>query len=378
MNGRKFKDYYAILGVEKGASKKDIKKTYHDLARKYHPDANPNNKNAEEKFKEISEAYEVLSDPQKRKEYDEGVRFYESGGFAGGPGGFEGFGKGGPFTGFGSFTDLFDMFGDFTGFARQAQQPQRERGKDLFYNIKLSFEDALKGLITRINVSRDESCPICLGSRAKPGTAPKMCPECQGRGIVAHNQGVFSLSRACSRCLGRGTIIESACPSCGGSGKAAKLQKVTLKIPSGVKDGSKIRFKGKGGLGTNGGPPGDLYIIAKVAPHPVFKRQGSNISLDVPVTFVEVALGANIKIPTLDGMVSLKIPAGTQDGKSFRLRGKGAPSPKGQGRGDMLVRIRVAVPDRLSSREREALEKFAELHKENPRAHLEKLAAIKK
>ncbi len=377
MNGRKLKDYYAILGVEKGASKNDIKKAYHKLARKYHPDANPNNKQAEEKFKEISEAYEVLSDPQKRKEYDEGVRFFESGGFTGGAGRFEDFAKGGKFTGFGGFTDLFDMFGDFSGSARQARQPQRERGKDLFYSIRLSFQDALNGLVTRINVSRDESCPTCLGSGAKPGTSPKICPDCQGRGVIAQNQGFFSLSRACSRCLGKGTIIESACPNCHGSGKAKKLQKITVKIPPGVKDSSKIRFKGKGGLGTNGGPPGDLYVITKVAPHPIFKRDGSNIVLDLPVTFTEVALGGKIKVPTLDGMVSLKIPAGTQDGKSFRLRGKGAPNPKG-GKGDMLVKIHVVVPNRLDSKEKKVLEEFAKLHQENPREHLEKLAYTRK
>jgi molecular chaperone DnaJ len=372
VNGRKFKDYYAILGVEKGASQKDIKKAYHNLARKYHPDANPNNKNAEEKFKEISGAYEVLSDPKKRKEYDEGVRFFESGGFTGG---FQDYGFGAPFTDFRSFTDLFDMFGDFTGFQRG---PQRERGKDLYYSIRLAFEDALKGVGTRINVSRNETCTTCRGSGAKPGTSPKVCPECQGRGVVAQNQGFFSLSRACPGCLGRGTIIESPCPTCHGSGRVAKIQKLTVKIPPGVKDGSKIRFRGKGNLGIGGGPPGDLYIITKVASHPLFKRDGSNILLEVPVTFTEAALGASIKVPTLDGMVSLKIPAGTQDGKIFRLQGKGAAGLKGLGRGDMLVKIRVAVPDRLSAKEREILEKFAEVHKENPREHFERLASTVK
>ncbi len=377
MNGRKLKDFYAILEVDKEASQKDIKKAFHKLARKYHPDANPQNKQAEEKFKGISEAYEVLSDPKKRKEYDEGVRFFESGGFAGGAGNYEDFGKGGKFTGFGSINDLFDMFGDFSGFAQQAGQPQRERGKDLYYSIRLSFEDALNGVATRINVSRDESCPTCLGSGAKPGTAPKMCPECRGRGVTAQNQGFFSFSRACSRCLGKGTIIESVCPNCKGGGKASKLQKVTVKIPPGVKDGSKIRFKGKGGPGINGAPPGDLYIITKVAPHSVFKREGKNILLDVPVTFTEAALGAKIKVPTLESMVSLKIPAGTQDGKSFRLRGKGAPKAKGSGRGDMLVRVKIAVPHRLNSKEKKILEQFAELHKENPREHLKKIASTK-
>ncbi len=371
MNGRKLKDYYAVLGVEKEASEKDIKKAFQKLARKYHPDANPDNRKAEEKFKEISEAYEVLSDSKKRKEYDEGVRFFESGGYAGAS---EDFFRGGSFTGFRDFTNIFDMFGDFTGFSQQAQQPQRERGKDLYYSIRLSFEDALSGLVTRINVSRDESCPTCFGSGAKPGTSPKMCPQCQGRGVTAENQGFFSLSRACSMCLGKGTIIESACPSCTGTGKSAKLQKVTVKIPPGVKDGSKIRFKGKGGLGSNGGPPGDLYIVTKVAPHPIFKRDGTNILLDVPVTFAEAALGAKIDIPTVDGMVSLKIPAGTQEGKTFRLRGKGAPKMRGSGKGDMLAKIRVAVPNRLNSKEKKVLEQFAELHKENPREHLQKLA----
>jgi molecular chaperone DnaJ len=375
MNGRKLKDYYAVLGVDKEASKKDVKKAFQNLARKYHPDANPDNKQAEEKFKEISEAYEVLSDPDKRKEYDEGVRFFESGGYGGGAN--QDFFRGGNFSGFRDFTNIFDMFGDFTGFSQQAQRPQREKGKDLYYSIRLSFEDALNGLVTRINVSRDESCSTCLGSGAKPGTAPKICPQCQGRGVTAENQGFFSLSRACSRCLGQGTIIESACPDCGGAGKAAKLQKVTVRIPPGVKDDSKIRFKGKGGIGSNGGPPGDLYIITKVAPHQMFKRNGSNILLDVPVTFTEAALGAKIEIPTLDGKVSLKIPAGTQDGKTFRLKGKGAPKTKGAGKGDMLAKIHVAVPSRLSSKEKKVLEQFAEIHKDNPREHLERLAEKK-
>lgn len=376
MNGHKFKDYYGILEVDKEASQKEIKRAFHKLARKYHPDANKDNKDAEEKFKEASEAYEVLSDPEKRKEYDEGVRFFEGGGFTGGgAGGFRDFGQGAGFGGYTSFTDIFDLFGDFSGSTRQTQ---KQRGKDLYYKIRLSFEDALNGVATRINVSRDEACPTCMGSGAKPGTSPKVCPECQGRGMVAQNQGFFSLSRACPRCLGKGTIIETPCPSCHGSGRVRKSRKLTVKIPPGVKNGAKIRFKGKGGLGVDGGPPGDLYVITQVAQHPIYKRDGNNVILDVPVTFTEAALGAKIKVPTLDGMVSLKIPVGTQDGKSFRLRGKGAAKAKGGGRGDMLIRIHVAIPSKLNSKEKEALEKFAQLHQENPRKHLENLAYAKK
>lgn len=372
MNGRRYKDYYATLGVSRDASQEEIKKAYRKLARKHHPDANPQNKKeAEEKFKGISEAYEILGDPKKRRDYDQGVRFFETGfrpGFD-----FRDFGFERPFGDFGRFADLFDLF----GFGGGAYERAPERGKDLYYSIQLSFGDATRGAVTRINIPRQIMCSACGGSGARAGTVPRVCPECGGRGMVAQNQGFFSISRTCRRCMGQGTVIENPCPTCHGAGVTKETQPVTVKVPAGVENGTRIRFAGKGERGLRGGPPGDLYIITKVAPHPIFKRKGSDILLDLPLTFTEAALGAKVKVPTLNGEVSLKVPPGTQDGQVLRLRGKGAPEVKGLGKGDMLVVARIAVPRRLSPEERKILEEFAKVHRENPREHLEKLKSRK-
>ncbi len=351
MTDRRHKDYYEILGVDKNASQDEIKKTYRKLARKYHPDtAAGDKKAAEEKFKEISEAYEVLSDPKKRQEYDQGVKFFETG-FR--PGGFSGFRFDETFSDFGRFTDIFDIFG--FGERHAGETFRKQRGKDLYVSIQLSFKDAIKGAATRINVAKEVNCSKCGGSGAKPGTYPVACPECHGQGMIAVNQGFFSVSRTCRRCMGKGTVIENLCPNCRGTGRVKVTETVLVNIPSGVEDGTKIRFAGKGEAGFEGGPPGDLYIITKVTPHPFLKRSGSDILLDLPVIFTEAALGARVKVPATDGFVNLKIPPGTQDGQVFRLKGKGAPKVKGFGSGDMLVKVKIAVPVRINNKEKEIL-----------------------
>lgn len=365
MNGRKPKDYYKILGVSKEASQKEIEKAFRELAKKHHPAANPGNKEAEEKFKEITEAYNVLSKPQKRKEYDQGTAFFGSG-----SSGFEDFGFG-SFSDFdfgGGFSDLFDMF---TGGAGRAKRAYRERGRDLITQVRLTFEDALKGVSTRIIASREVVCSDCKGSGARPGTAPVMCSQCQGKGVTAINQGFFSLSRTCSGCGGRGTVVQDSCPKCQGSGRAEETKKVTVRIPAGVENGSRIKVRGEGEAGVGGGPTGDLYVVAQVAPHRFFKRQAETILLDLPVTFAETALGAKVKVPTVDGKaVTLKVPAGTQDGQTLRVRNKGFPRLDGFGRGDMLVTVKITVPARLSKEEEALLSKYASLSKEDPRGHL--------
>jgi len=363
------KDYYKILGVSKDASQKEIKDAYRKLARQYHPDANPGNRaEAEEKFKEISQAYDVLGDPKKRAEYDQATRLFGTG-F--GPD-FRGFGTRGfedVFTdlGFGGFGDIFDLFTGRTR-ARQAS----ERGKDIYYTINLSFEDAVRGVTTHINVPQEGVCSTCQGSGAKPGTSPTTCPVCQGRGIISRNQGFFSLSTPCNKCLGQGVVIENPCPECRGSGRVSQVKKLTVRIPPGVDDGSRIEVRGKGEAGLRGGPPGDLYIITRVSPHPLFKRKGSDIYLDLPITFTEAALGATVEVPTLDGTVSLKISPGTQSGQVFRLAGKGVPRPGRGGQGDMYVVTRLVVPTRLNRREREILSQFGEIHREDVRAKFRK------
>ncbi|HDP69770.1 MAG TPA: molecular chaperone DnaJ [Actinobacteria bacterium] len=371
MTSRRRKDYYEILGIDKNAKQEDIKKAYRKLARKYHPDGVPEGekKQAEEKFKEISEAYEVLGDLKKRQEYDQGVKFFESG-FRPGADSGPGFSFDFSFEDVGQFSDVFDLFG-FGKKGHGYESP--ERGRDIQYNIQLSFEQALKGASVKINVVREDVCFKCGGTGAKAGTFPKKCLACGGRGQVAQNQGFFSITRPCPQCLGKGVVIDVPCPSCRGTGRAKKTESVTIKVPAGVTDGSKIRFPGKGEAGYKGGPAGDLYIITKVKPHPFFKRDGSNILLVLPITFTEASLGTKIKVPTTNGAVSLKIPAGTQEEQIFRLKGKGAPRLKGLGKGDMLIKIKIIIPKNLSVDEKEILKKFAEKNKDNPRKHLENL-----
>ncbi len=366
MANRRRKDYYEILGVDKKSTQDEIKKSYRKLARKYHPDraSEGEKKKSEEKFKEISEAYEVLGNPKKRQEYDQGARFFESGFRPGAD-----FGFGAPSGDFGQFSDIFDLFG--TGKKRRGYEAP-EKGRDLQYNVQLSFEQALKGAAVKINVMREKVCSNCGGTGAKPGTFPKKCPTCGGRGQIAQNQGFFSISRPCPQCLGRGVVIDNPCSVCRGTGRAKKTEPIAVKIPAGVTDGSRIRFPGKGEAGYRGGPHGDLYVITRVNSHSIFKRDGSNILLDLPISFTEAVLGTKVKVPTTNGVVSLKIPVGTQDGQVFRLKGKGAPRLKGMGKGDMLVKVRLVIPRKLDKEEKEILKKFAEKRKENPREHLKK------
>lgn len=361
------RDYYDVLGVKKSATQDEIKKAYRKLARKYHPDANPNDPKAEEKFKEVSSAYEVLSDAEKRKQYDAGPSMFGGPGQPGG--GFRGY-QGGQPTG-GDWSDLFgNLFGGgFGGFGGGGRRQQRaERGEDVSVSVRLSFDDALKGVTTKISVPQTAECKACGGSGAAAGTKPVKCPQCQGRGIVSQSQGFFALSQPCGRCGGTGSVVENPCAACGGSGRTQVLKKFTVPLPAGVKDGTKIRLKGKGEPGLRGGPPGDLYVIAQVEESTLFERRGSELLVEVPVTMVEAALGATVRVPTPEGSVALKVPSGTQNGKLLRIKGKGAPRLGASGKGDLIARIKVLTPQNLNGDQRELLKKFAELRDEDPRA----------
>lgn len=367
-------DLYKTLDIDKTASKAEIKKAFRKLARKYHPDTNPDDRQAESKFKEISHAYEILSDDEKRKAYDAGPQFYGSGAGPGGGAGFNfdpsmfqeafrGYGGAGPRGGF----NINDLFGGGYG-ARGGAAPGR--GADLTYILNLSFDDSLRGVTTRIAVDKNVTCPVCQGSGAEPGSSPITCPECQGRGVVSRNQGFFALSQPCPRCAGAGAIIEHPCHHCGGSGQVRATKKYTVKIPPGVKTGSKIRLKGKGQPSPPGGPPGDLYVKVNVEASDLFHRRGDDLMLTVPVTFSEAALGAKVEVPTTDDNISLKIPKGTQNGRLLRVKGKGSPHIKGGGRGDLLVKIKVDVPVDLTKEQKQILRQFADSRNENPREAL--------
>ena len=365
-------DFYQRLGVAKTASQDDIKKAFRKLARKHHPDKNAGDKASEEKFKEINQAYETLSDAEKRKQYDELSRLGAfgtgpGGGFRPGQGGFQGFDprtfqQGGATFEMGDLGDLLSgLFGGAGGGGRAGARGRRqaaERGADVQAEVTVSFDDSLRGATVRVPVEKQGACDACHGTGAKAGTTPKICPDCQGRGVVAQNQGFFALSQPCPRCLGNGTLVEHPCPVCGGSGVKTGTRRYTVKIPAGVKDGTRIRIKGKGEAGQRGGPTGDLYVVVRVEPDDLFQRRGDDLVLEVPVTLSEVALGTRVKVPTPGGgSVSLKVPAGSQDGRTLRVRGKGAPKIKG-GHGDLLVRLRIVVPDKLSKEQKALLEKF--------------------
>ena len=373
MNGDNAKDYYKILNVGGNASKKEIKKSYRKLARKYHPDANPDNKKAEDKFKEISEAYNVLSDDKKREQYDQQRRFFSQGGYNVSPGG--GFtqerysdmsGK--------NFQDIFDIFGGQT----QTRPSWPQKGQDLHYSLPISFSEALTGVTKQIKINHSITCPNCQGSGARSGTAAITCPTCGGTGVVAMNQGIFGLNRACPQCHGRGSIVKDPCAVCHGSGMVQESKVISIKVPAGVDSGSKIRYQKLGEAGINNGPPGDLFIIAKVKPHPVFKKRGSNIHLNLPVTFSEAALGAVVKVPTPSGSVNLKIPPGTQERTTLRVKGKGAPKLHGGGMGDLMVTINVIVPTKLAPQDKDLLVRLTKSRKEDPRAEMEKLIRVSK
>ncbi len=367
-------DLYKVLGVAKKASDDEIKKAYRKLARKYHPDRNPDDPAAEEKFKEVQGAYDVLSDEEKRNEYDAGGRF---GGFGGATGGFGGPPFGGTEGGGFGAPDFGDILSNLFNRGGGRAQSQQQRGRDLETEVSLSFDQAIGGAQVSVNVPKEERCPACHGSGAKPGTGPVTCPRCEGRGIDAQSQGFFSISQPCPQCGGAGQIIEDPCPACGGSGLTRQTKRYRANIPAGVKDGARIRLRGKGEAGPRGGPPGDLFVTTRVAASPVFKRlDGGNLEVTVPITVVEALRGATIEVPTLDGSKKIKVPAGTGHGTIQRLRGEGAPKPRGRGRGDVRYRLEIELPQELSDEQREAVEKLAEtLNGADPRADLLRRAA---
>src|SRR5690349_17525296 len=361
---------YDTLGVKKDASAGEIKKAYRKLAAQYHPDKNPGDTSAEEKFKEVQNAYDTLSDPEKRKQYD---RFGENGRRVGPDFDPSNFG-GGNFTinDLGDLGDLFGgLFGGRAGRGGGARRAQPQRGADLEAPVNVSFEDSLRGLETKIPVQVTTACRVCGGTGAEPGTSPIICPQCNGRGVISESQGLFALSEPCPRCRGNGTVIEKPCHNCQGTGREVRTKTYTVKIPAGVKDGTRIRLKGKGELGENGGPAGDLFVVTRVEPSKLFHRRGDDLVVDVPVTYAEAALGATVEVPTPYGdRVSLKVPAGTQDGRQLRIRGHGAPKLKGGSKGDVIARLRLTVPKKLSKKEREALEELQKVSHENPREAL--------
>ena len=367
------KDYYEILSVPKNASAAEIKKAYRKLAQKHHPDANAGDPKAEERFKEVSAAYDVLGDEEKRAAYDR-VREMGAGGFGAGFPGAGGTGSEGP-GGFryetvdvGDLSDLFGgMFGGSRGRARRPQARQR-RGADLETEVRLSFDDAMAGVTIPVTLDGPAVCTTCHGSGAAPGTQPVTCATCGGSGQVAVNQGFFQMEQTCPTCSGTGRTIETPCPTCHGSGAVRRSRTVKVKVPAGVKDGARIRVAGRGEPGGPGGQPGDLYVRVRVGEHPVFGRKGDNLTVDLPVSYPEAALGANVKVPTLNGPVTLKVPAGTPSGKTFRVKGKGAP--KRGGHGDLLVTVNVDVPKKLSKREKELLGELRDAETESPRAEL--------
>jgi molecular chaperone DnaJ len=370
------KDFYKTLGVPKTAPADEIKKAYRKLAQKYHPDANPGDKAAEEKFKDISEANATLSDKEQREEYDQVRQMVDSGGFRGfgSPGGGGGFGGGGQRMRVEDLTDLLGGagggLGDLFGFGGRTQSgPQR--GADMATEIHLGFEDSINGATTSVAVQGEASCRTCRGSGAEPGTTIEMCPVCGGSGMTAQSQGYFSMTQPCRNCSGSGRIVQQPCHTCGGRGTEMRSRTLNVKIPAGVRDGATIRLKGKGGPGRNGGPAGDLLVKTHVTAHPIFKRKGDDLTVRLPVTFTEATLGAQIDVPTLNGAVKLKVPAGTKSGKTFRVRGRGVNRPRGR-KGDLLATIEVVVPTKLSKDAKKALQHFHEQFEadENPRAHL--------
>jgi molecular chaperone DnaJ len=368
------RDPYATLGVDRKASAEEIKKAYRKLARRYHPDRNPGDDAAEERFKDIQTAYDILGDPDKRKQYDRGGMLFGTGGRPG-PGG-AGQGQGG-FGGFeaGNFGDILsNLFGGGAGKAgggaTGTRRPRSERGNDLEAEVTISFEQALDGAQVPLTVQTSQRCSTCHGTGAKPGTSPKVCPRCQGRGLESQGQGLFSISQPCSRCGGDGTVIEDPCPTCHGSGSLRTPKRYRVNIPPGVREGSRVRLAGKGEAGRNGGPSGDLFVITHVKDNPVFKRKGDNIEVEVPLTIPEAIRGADVEVPTLHGSKRLRVPAGTQHGTVQRLRGEGPPKLGGKGRGDIHYRFVIDVPASLSSEQYEAVEKLSQVMNGNPRAKL--------
>jgi len=348
------KSLYESLGVSKNATQDEIKKAYRKLVREVHPDTNPGN---EERFKEVQGAYDVLSDATKRKQYD--TMGSANGRARAGGGGF----SPGTTYDFADF-DLGDIFGGLFnrggGGGRQQQQQRGQRGNDVEVDVHIPFEDALKGAQVTIPVELELACHTCHGTGAAPGTAPITCPVCNGSGVVATSQGLFALQEPCPRCHGRGSIVETPCPTCHGSGRERRTKRYTVKIPAGVKDGTRIKLKGKGEAGYGGAPAGDLYVITRVEPSKIYERRGDDLVVAVPVPYTTAALGGKVEAPTPDGPVQLKIPAGTEDGKLLRIKGRGVPHLNGEGRGDVLARIKIQVPKKVNKKQREALEALQE------------------
>jgi molecular chaperone DnaJ len=354
-------DLYSVLGVDKKASPAEIKKAYRKLAGRYHPDRNPGDAKAEERFKQISAAYDVLGDAEKRKQYDRGTLFGGQG--TGAPGGFDAGGLSD------ILSNLFGGAGQRTGTAG-TRRPRAERGRDLEAEVTIAFDQSVDGGQVPLAVPTSAPCGTCHGTGARPGTTPKVCPRCQGRGIESQGQGLFSISQPCSRCGGSGTVIEDPCPTCHGEGAVRAIKKYKVNIPAGVRDGSRVRLAGKGEPGRHDGPPGDLYVITRVTPSPVFARKGDNVEVEVPLTIPEAIRGAEVEVPTLHGRKRLRVPAGTKHGTVQRLRGEGPPRLGAKGRGDIRYRFVIDVPASLSAEQSEAVDKLSEVMNGNPRAEL--------
>jgi molecular chaperone DnaJ len=350
-------DPYKTLGVDRKASDEEVKKAYRKLARRYHPDRNAGDKQAEERFKEVQEAYSILSDPEKRRAYDSGGGIF-GGGFD--PGAFRG--------GFGGFGDILsDLFGG----GRGPGGPTRpERGRDLEIDVHISFEQAMEGAQVPVSVPMSAPCSTCRGTGAKPGTSPQICSRCQGRGVEAESQGLFSISQPCRQCGGTGTEIKEPCPTCAGTGRTRQVKRYRVNIPAGVRDGSRVRLAGKGEAGPRGGAPGDLFVVTRVGPSTIFERKGDNLEVEVPITIPEAIRGATIEVPTLTGRKRIRVPPGTQHGTVQRLRGEGPPKLGGRGRGDIHYRLVVDVPRSLSREQREVVDELAAVMDGNPRERL--------
>ena len=355
------RDYYEVLGVSKGASEDEIKKAYKKLARKYHPDLNPDNKEAEEKFKEVNEAYEILSGPNKKARYDQF-------GFAGVDPNYGAGGAGGGFDGGFDFGDLGDIFGSFFGGGfgggRRTNPNAPQRGESIRLSLAISFEEAAFGCEKEVSVDRMEQCGTCHGNGCAAGTTPEVCPDCHGTGQVQVRRqtpmGVFATSSPCGRCGGKGKIIHQPCPDCRGSGAVRRRKTIQVSIPAGIDNGQTISVRGQGSAGKNGGPAGDLLVTITVRPHELFRREGTSVLCDAPITFAQAVLGAELEIPTIDGKVKYDLPEGTQSGTTFRLKGKGIPAINGRGRGDQYVTVYIETPRNLNREQKEALKKFAE------------------
>jgi molecular chaperone DnaJ len=376
-------DPYKILGVDRKASQEEIKKAHRKLVREHHPDRNPGNAAAEEKFKEVQAAYDLVGDPEKRKQYDRGGIFGMGGG---GGGGNAGGGASGGFTAadFGGFQDILsNLFGGSGGGGgggaaggggrqqrTQSTGPRPERGKDLESAVAITFEQAINGAQVPLSVATTQPCPTCRGTGAKPGTSPKVCPKCQGRGIESQGQGLFSISQPCSKCHGSGAVIDDPCATCSGAGQQKTVKNYKVNIPAGVREGSRVRLAGKGEAGRNGGGPGDLYVVTHVAPSPIFERKGDNLEVEVPLTIPEAIRGADVEVPTLAGRKKLRVAPGTKHGTVQRLRGEGPPKLGGKGKGDIHYKFVIDVPATLSAEQSEAVEKLSEVMGDDPRARL--------